>query len=108
MPLVSSVAETDTEYPRHQLLVRDLGSKINSCVVVEPNLSVAWVHAFTALAAPGVKALAPLVVSVTGFDDGVPIEEPGIRSLLDVALAESADRKAADASDGKRLRNPLT
>src|ERR1700730_13848371 len=108
MPLVSSVGDTDTEYPRQQLVVTNLGSRLKSCVVVERNLSVAWVRTFTELVAPGVKALTPLVVSVTGFDNGLPEEVPGIRSLLDEALAESADRQSADSREGKRRRNPLT
>ena len=66
------------------------------CFVTERNLSVAWQSAFLASARPGVKAFAPLVVTVTGFNNGEPDEVLGARSLIDAALAAYAkeeDRK---------------
>jgi hypothetical protein len=92
--------------PTSQVTISEPKAHIASCVVVEQNLSVAWIRAFTALASPGVKALAPLVVSVTGFHRGQPEETLGIRSLLDQALAD-ADRRMTGRDDVKR-RNPLT
>jgi len=106
MSHLSSVIET--EYPSQQLTISKPSARIAACVVVERNLSVAWLRAFTALAAPGVKAFAPLVASITGFHDGQPEEVSGIRSLLDQALAEYADQKPAADAEAKKQRNPLT
>jgi hypothetical protein len=98
----------ETEYPSQQLTIAKSSAHIAACVVVERNLSVAWLRAFTALAAPGVKALAPLVISVTGFHDSQPEEVLGIRSLLDQALAEHTDHKIAAHGESTMQRNPLT
>ena len=104
---ILSLAE-ETEFPSSQLVVTSPPAKIRACVVIERNLSVAWTRAFTALSMPGVKALAPLVVSVTGFHGGLVEEAPGVRSLLDEALAEYADKKAADEGEVKKPRQALT
>lgn len=106
MSLFSSVVEI--EYPSPQVTITSPIARISACVVVDRNLSAAWVRAFSALAAPGVKALAPLVVSVTGFHGGQPEETLGVRSLLDEALAEYADQKTVGEGDAKKLRQPLT
>jgi hypothetical protein len=98
----------ETEYPSQQLTITKSSARIAACVVVERNLSVAWLRAFTALAAPGVKALAPLVISVTGFHDSQPEEVLGIRSLLDQALAEYTDQKLAADGGPTKQRSPLT
>jgi hypothetical protein len=97
----------ESQYPAPQVSISTAKEKIAGCVVIEPNLSVAWLHAFRALAAPGVKALAPLVVSVTGFHEGHPEEILAIRSLLDRSLAEQADHKA-EADKQKKERRALT
>ena len=97
----------ETEYPSQQLTIAKSSAHIAACVAVERNLSVAWLRAFTALAAPGVKSLAPLVISVTGFHDSQPEELLGIRSLLDQALANTKQKLVADGEPAKQ-RNPLT
>jgi len=48
------------------------------------NLSHAWAEALRVVLANGEAA--PMIVSVAGFTDGVPQEEPSIRSALDAAL----------------------
>src|SRR5947209_15508968 len=98
----------ETEYPSQQLTITKSTARIAACVVVERNLAVAWLRAFTALAAPGVKALAPLVISVTGLHDSQPEEVLGIRSLLDQALAEYTGQKLAADGEPTNQRNPLT
>jgi hypothetical protein len=98
----------ETEYPSQQLTIAKSNAHISVCVVVERNLSVAWLRAFTALAAPGVKALAPLVICITGFHDSQPEEVLGIRSLLDQALAEHTHRNLAADGESTMQRNPLT
>jgi hypothetical protein len=55
--------------------------------VDEPNLSVAWARAFLAVMERGVRGLAPLVVRITGFEDGEPQERQDIRTCLDETLA---------------------
>jgi hypothetical protein len=106
MSYLSSAIET--EYPSQQPTIAKSSAHVAACVVVERSLSVAWLRAFTALAAPGVRALAPLVISVTGFHDSQPEEVLGIRSLLDRALAEHTDQKLAADGESTKQRNPLT
>lgn len=77
------------------------------CFVTEPNLSVAWHRAFLASADPGVKALAPLVVSVTGFKHGEPEEVSGVRSVIDAALAAHAKEEDKKKASNKET-DPLT
>jgi hypothetical protein len=56
--------------------------------VNETNLSVAWAKAFDAVLQPGLRGLAPLVVNVSGLEEG-PLPEIGaIRDLLDAALRQ--------------------
>ncbi|HTB76098.1 MAG TPA: hypothetical protein VK762_22770, partial [Polyangiaceae bacterium] len=52
--------------------------------IERPNLSHAWGAALRLVLANGEAA--PLIVSVTGFDDGMPREDPSIRSALDATL----------------------
>jgi hypothetical protein len=98
----------ETEYPSQQLAITKSSAHFATCVAVERNLSVAWLRAFTALAAPGVKALAPLVISVTGFHDSQPEEALGIRSVLDQALAKYTEQKVVADGEPTKQRNPLT
>jgi hypothetical protein len=54
-----------------------------------PNLSISWALAVRAmLAKGGVSEITPVIVSVTGFEDGVPQEHPAIRDALDQMLEE--------------------
>lgn len=55
----------------------------------EPNLSHAWGRAFLHVYENSTRNLAPLVVSVSQFADGLPIEDEPIRTALDSLLAES-------------------
>ena len=77
------------------------------CFVTERNLSVAWHSAFLASARPGVKAFAPLVVTVTGFNNGEPDEVLGVRSLIDAALAAYAKEEDRKKGSNKET-DPLT
>src|SRR5690606_12922566 len=47
----------------------------------------AWLAAMAAVTAPGVTNVVPLIVNISGFEGNMPAEEPGIRGLLDNALA---------------------
>jgi hypothetical protein len=60
----------------------------NSHYIEEECLSVAWGKAVRNVSAPGANEVAPLIVSITGFDaDGAPVENPAIRTALDQLLA---------------------
>lgn len=61
--------------------------------VNEINLSVAWAKAFDAVFRP---CLGPLVVNVSRLDEGLPLEVPEIRSLLDSALRQEHPERPAD------------
>jgi hypothetical protein len=56
--------------------------------VNETNLSVAWAKAFDAVLQPGLRGLAPLVVNVSGLEEGPLPEVPAIRNLLDATLGQ--------------------
>lgn len=57
------------------------------------NLSVAWGKVLNELAKPGVTRLAPLTLSITGFDNaGVAQEVPEIRAAVDHFLAAQGKR----------------
>jgi thymidylate synthase len=77
------------------------------CFITERNLSVAWHRAFLASGIPGVKALAPLVVTVTGFDEGEPDEVGAVRSVIDAALAVYAQDEDSKKKSTKET-DPLT
>ena len=51
------------------------------------NLSIAWSQAFCRSMETGVKELCPLIVSVSEFTDGRPVEHPAIRKRLDQELS---------------------
>lgn len=64
--------------------------------VEEQNLSVAWARALRLATAPGRSEVAPLVVSVTGFDHaGRFQEEPRIRTALETLL-ENGGKQSVD------------
>ena len=54
--------------------------------VEDTNLSRAWGQAFLEMTRSGVDEITPLVVIVTGFIDGQPVEIPSIRRALDDTL----------------------
>jgi len=69
--------------------------------IEEPNLSRAWGRAFLrARERPSASRLGPLVVSVTGFEDGEALEDARIRSALDAALerANALERRRSGRS----------
>jgi len=86
---------------------RDEDTNFCPCFVTERNLSVAWHKAFLASAEPGVKAFAPLVVTVTGFKDSEPEEVVGVRAAIDAALAGYAKEKDEKKESAKET-DPLT
>jgi len=58
--------------------------------VEDENLSRAWARAVRPmLGRPTVGEVAPLCVSITGFDNGVVREDPAIRGALDAALTNA-------------------
>lgn len=58
--------------------------------VASDNLSIAWGRAFLALLEPGVSDLIPLIVTLSGFQNGAPSEVPEIRLVLDEHLASNS------------------
>lgn len=68
------------------------------------NLSHAWADALRVVLAHGEAA--PLIVSVTGFNDGVPQEEPAIRAALDAAL-DAADLQTCESASSTIFPNSL-
>jgi hypothetical protein len=57
--------------------------------IEDDNLSFAWARAIRPLMTGGPKEIAPLIVSIRKFDDGVPIEDAAVRSELDAGLERS-------------------
>lgn len=68
------------------------------------NLSHAWADALRVVLAH--NEAAPLIISVTGFNDSVPAEEPTIRSALDAALA-AADLQTCESVSNTIFPNSL-
>jgi hypothetical protein len=69
-------------------------SSASSPQLVEwPNLSLAWADVVDRLSRPGVSAISPLALSITGFNEqGVPAEVPAIREAADALLAEEGKK----------------
>lgn len=61
-------------------------------VICETNLSYAWGRAFLHVLDQSKSILAPLVVTIEGFDDGVPEEVSEIRVALDSSLLKHDDK----------------
>jgi hypothetical protein len=62
----------------------------------ETNLSHAWAKAFLLVTDDkdySGKKISPLVVSITGFNDGIPNEDQEIRQSLDKCLADAGDQE---------------
>lgn len=55
-------------------------------LISEKNLSIAWAKVFLGAWERPKQSLAPVTVSIGGFS-GVPAEDPGIRDVIDSALA---------------------
>ncbi len=61
--------------------------------VEEPNLSVAWARVFLSLSGRSDAEVVPLLISVTGFNNGQPIEDTALRDALDRCL-DASDRQS--------------
>jgi hypothetical protein len=57
-----------------------------SLLIDEPNLSTAWARAFLQIIDGSGKRIAPLALTVRGFENGQPFEDAGVRAALDTAL----------------------
>src|SRR5438552_14764753 len=63
-------------------------------VIESPNLSIAWAQLFLKLMEKGTKELSPVGITITEFDrTGLPMEQDGIRELLDTYLYKLTRRK---------------
>ncbi|MFG1404365.1 thymidylate synthase family protein [Xanthobacter sediminis] len=61
--------------------------------IVAANLSLGWAAVLDRLAHPGVEAISPLSLSITGFDDqGAPAEVQAIRAGVDALLKAKGKR----------------
>ena len=58
----------------------------NPLFIQDTDLAYAWARAFLEAMKPGRGEILPLVVTVTGFADDRPTENPGIRCALDEAI----------------------
>ncbi|MGX9574819.1 thymidylate synthase [Mesorhizobium sp. f-mel] len=62
--------------------------------ITASNLSLGWASVLDRLARPGVDAISPLSLSITGFDDnGVATEVPAIRAAIDELLSAKDKRE---------------
>jgi hypothetical protein len=57
------------------------------------NLSLAWAQTFLYIIDHSGKEIAPLVVNISGFDNGTPREDQVIRAALDLSLETSGNQK---------------
>lgn len=62
-------------------------------LIDKTNLSHAWAKAFLHIIDNSGKEISPLVVSITGFTDGIPNEDTDIRHALDNCLAAEGDQE---------------
>lgn len=62
-------------------------------MIVAANLSLGWAAVLDCLARPGVDAISPLSLSITGFNEnGVATEVPAVRSAIDELLKAKGKR----------------
>lgn len=62
--------------------------------IIASNLSLGWAAVLDRLAQPGIEAISPLSLSITGFDDnGVAAEVPTIRAAIDELLSAKDKRE---------------
>lgn len=67
--------------------------------IIAANLSLGWASVLDRLARPGVDAISPLSLSITGFgDDGTPAEVPAIRAAVDTLLAAKGKREVENVA----------
>lgn len=62
-------------------------------LIDESNLSTAWARAFTQIIEGPGKRIAPLVITISGFENGIPTEHEGVRMALDAALAAARQQE---------------
>jgi hypothetical protein len=62
-------------------------------LIEEKNLSHAWVRAFLHIIDNPGKEISPLIVSITGFTNGIPEEDKDIREALDNCLTTNDKQK---------------
>ncbi len=67
-------------------------------IIEEPNLSHAWGRVLLHVLDNSKPRLAPLTVSVTGFSDGLPIEDEQIRHALDSILGTKEKKYSSRVS----------
>jgi hypothetical protein len=67
-------------------------SNSSPLLIDENNLSHAWAKAFLHIIDNPGKEISPLVVSITGFNDGIPNEDTDIRQSLDNCLAAEGEQ----------------
>jgi hypothetical protein len=68
-------------------------------MIVAANLSLGWAAVLDRLAQPGVDAISPLTLSITGFDEhGVAAEVPIIRSAIDDLLKAKGARNVENVA----------
>ncbi len=65
----------------------------------EPNLSVAWARAFSVISAKYGRELSPFLVSITGFKNGMVVEDEYLRHVLDASLDESGHQSVETVSN---------
>lgn len=65
-------------------------------VISEDNLSLAWARAFLHVMERGGDDSGPIVVSLTGFEDGLPLEHASLRAELDTELKKQGMVSIAD------------
>lgn len=67
--------------------------------ITASNLSLGWAAVLDRLAQPGVDAISPLSLSITGFDDnGAAIEVPAIRAAIDALLSTKDKREVENVA----------
>src|SRR4051812_33658623 len=80
--------------------------------IEEENLSHGWAKALRLVSRRGQKEIAPLIVSVTGFDEsGLPVEDTSIRDALDDVLLRAKRHSSATVANTifpESLWNPAT
>lgn len=62
-------------------------------LIDETNLSYAWAEVFLHIIDNPGQEISPLVVSISGFNDGIPNEDIGIRQSLDNCLSAKGEQK---------------
>ena len=81
----------------------------NPLFIQDTDLAHAWARAFLEAMKPGRGEILPLVVTVTGFADDRPTENPAIRCALDEALLKMGEFSCdtvASTIFPQSLRNP--